>query len=619
MKAVSLKVHGVIFLIASLLAVLYITQLVQRAHVTLELETSRKTIFKVYWPTDRGVYTEKRMSQIVIRPGQTKYTLWTCNLGSVDHLRIDTSEKPAQLILKSIEIRQPGYQPLILSSPEELAGLVPIAGIEAVSNGPDGLVVIPATGDPQLVYTLPALEYHFPYFAEGVRIAVLFLLVYAVAFASISLWSDFSYITVLMVFIFALILVMAGISKYNKHPDEFVHVAAATYYQEHSLPPKICDPAILHTYSDYGVSRLHSGEIVYLIVGKFMQLVRPLHLQAYQSFRYFNVLLFFLLVLLSMHALRSRPLLLPFLISPQIWYIFSYANSDAFALVILTLIACQVCLRNSWFNRITRNGIVRQTFFPLLLLGFLVGLSLLVKMNFYFFHVFLVAYLVWRAYFTEIQKKVFLKRCLLIGCIGLAFAGTWRSADYLVNGLDRGEKLLQCREQLATPIYNPKTPLNKRHIYLQMKERGTTLQRFLDVERWGEKSFRSSFGVYGYTSISGSFAYYDLVRFVGLLVLCVFIGILVLRGGISGISLLLITAGVAVGLIVTAMYHAWTVDFQAQGRYFLPIAAMLSVLICQTERCFRHSFFQLLVLVMFLFSTYNFIYVGLYEIAKFGG
>ena len=606
-------------LIASLLAVLYVTQLVQKAHITFELETTRKTIFKVYWPTEEGLYTEKRMSQIVIRPGRTTYSLWSCNLGSVNKIRIDTSEEPARVTLKSIEISQPGYQPLIFTSPDELAELVPVAGIKEVINGADGLVVIPDSGDPQLVYTLPDLEYHFPYLAEGARILALFFLVYLLAFSTMSLWSNYSYIPVLMVFVFALILVMAGISKYNKHPDEFVHVAAATYYQDHVLPPRIGDPSIMDTYSDYGVSRLHSGEIVYLIVGKFMQLVRPLHLQPYQSFRYFNVLLFCLLILLSMHALRFSPLLLPFLISSQIWYIFSYANSDAFALVILTLLACQVCLVDSALNRFLREGMTRKTLFPLLVIGFLIGLSLLVKKNFYFFHVFLIAYLVWRAYFHEQDKKSFFKRCLLLGCIGLAFAGTWVTADYVVNGLDKNAKLLQCREQFATPMYNPKTPLNKRHKYLQMRERGTSLQRFLDLDRWGEKSFRSSFGVYGYTSISGSFAYYDVVRFVGLLVLSVFIGIIILRGGFSGISLMLMTAGIAVGLIVTALYHAWTVDFQAQGRYFLPIVAMLSVLIYQTERCFKHSLFQLLVLVMFLLSTYNFIYVGLYEIAKFGG
>jgi len=619
LKSVSLKVHAAILLTASLLALLYVTQLVQRAHVTVELETSRKTIFKVYWPMDQGLYTEKRMSQVVIRPDRTTYSLWTGDLGKVDKIRIDTSENPARVTLKKIEISQPGYRTLIFSSPDELAELIPVAGIEEVINGPDGLVVIPNSDDPQLVYTLPALEYHFPYFSEGARIAPLFFLVYLVAFATKPLWPDFSYISVLMVFVFALILVMAGISKYNKHPDEFVHVAAADYYQEHFLPPKIGDPSILHTYSDYGVSRLHSGEIVYLLAGKFMQLVRPLHLQSYQSFRYFNVLLFCLLVLLSMQALRASPLLLPFLISPQIWYIFSYANSDAFALVVLTLLACQVCLKNSWFNGIIREGITRKTIFPLLLIGLLAGLSLLVKKNFYFFHVFLIGYLVWRAYFHEQNKKIFFKRCLLIGCIGLIFAGSWRAADYAVNGLDKNAKLLQCRERFATPMYNPKTPLHKKHMYLQMKERGTTLRQFLDLDRWGEKSFRSSFGVYGYTSISASFAYYDVVRFVGLLVLAVFTGILLLRGGWPGISLLLITAGTALGLVVMALYHAWTVDFQAQGRYFIPIVAMLSVLISQTERCFRHSLFQLLVLVMFLLSAYNFIYVGLYEIAKFGG
>jgi hypothetical protein len=612
------KKHFIILFIAILLSLFYSTQLIHKAYVNIELETSRKTIFKIYWPMDNGLYSEKQMGQIVIRPGQTKYRLRICDLGKERELRIDTSEKPAKVTLKRIEIKQAGYQSLIIASSDEFEKFVPLEGVKQISNGPAGLEVIPEGNDPQLVFKLPALEYHFPYLQETIRISAIFLLVYAVAFGTISLWKNFSYVPILLTFIFALILVMAGISKFDKHPDEPVHVAAAVYYQDHFLPATIGDPAIQHTYSAYGVSRLHSGEIVYLVAGKFMQLIRPLHLEPYQAFRSFNILLFFLLLLLSVHAVRARPLLLPLLISPQIWYVFSYADSDAFALFILMLVAYQLCLPESWFNTFIRNGINRKTVFPVLLIGLLAGLSLLLKKNFYFFHVFIFCFLVWRAYFVEQKRKIFFKRCLAIGLIGFAFAGTWRAADYAVNGFDKDAKLLQCREDFAKPLYKPSTPLHKKHFYLQMKDRGTTLEYFLDIDRWGEKSFRSSFGVYGYLSISAPFTYYDFVRIAGWILFFTLVVTLVMHSGKAGVSLLMITGVSSLSLIAVAMYHSWTVDFQAQGRYFLPVVAMLSVLVCQSERYLRRPMFQLFVLVMFLLSAYNFIFVGLHDIVKFG-
>ena len=66
-----------------------------------------------------------------------------------------------------------------------------------------------------------------------------------------------------------------------------------------------------------------------------------------------------------------------------------------------------------------------------------------------------------------------------------------------------------------------------------------------------------------------------------------------------------------------ALYHAWSVDFQAQGRYFLPIVGMLSIFFFHTERYLMRPLFVLLFLGMYLLSVYNFLFVGLYEISKY--
>ncbi len=85
----------------------------------------------------------------------------------------------------------------------------------------------------------------------------------------------------------------------------------------------------------------------------------------------------------------------------------------------------------------------------------------------------------------------------------------------------------------------------------------------------------------------------------------------------EGVSLLSITLLVSLGLIIVALYHAWTVDFQAQGRYFLPIVGMVSVLLMHTRRYLVNPVFIFLLLGMYGLSVYNFVFVGLLGIEKY--
>ncbi len=185
-----------------------------------------------------------------------------------------------------------------------------------------------------------------------------------------------------------LALCMAVISRDNIHPDEFVHVRAAKYYQHHLLPPHIEDPAIAHTYSLYGVSRLNSGEIVYLFAGIFLNLLSPLHADPYLIVRLFNITLLCILMLLAVRQSRYRLLLVPLVISPQIWYIFSYFNSDALALFMLLLLAYQAVEPRSAFNQLVRDGFMGSKALSIIPLAVLIGLSLQVKMNLLLCHLF---------------------------------------------------------------------------------------------------------------------------------------------------------------------------------------------------------------------------------------
>ena len=588
----------------------------------LELETDTRTVFKVYWPNRTGNFSERNMTELLIEPGKKIYSVRVNNTTKINSLRLDPSEKTAWITIKGLRIRQWGYPDCLMRSQGDFEDLEVISGVESLTRHDQGVTIQVKSSDPQLKLHLPSRERLFAPLtdpADAARLLSVALLAIAGYFLFGLFFNNSYFLPVLGAIALGLIVTMALISDFNTHPDEYVHVAAGEYFSDHTLPPKVGDPAITGTYSVYGVSRLHSGEIIYLLVGKYLRLLQPLYLEPFFLLRLFNVLLFGAIVLFSFNKKDFRFFLLPFLISPQIWYIFSSFNSDAFATFISLLAAYELAGKESALTSLAFSEQPKHTGIKITSLGLLLGFLLLLKQNFYFLYLFLFLYFFWKVWVLRPswnRKKIFqLAAVLLIGCT--VFAGV-RLTDAWVNDFNKNELLLEARRQFADELYNPDTPIEKRHAYLEMRRRGTTLKHFLAADRWGEKSFRTSFGVYGYTQYSGSFAYYDYVRFIGIGLLLTLIFSIVYRGQGASIALLTIAIGSALLLIIAACLRAWNVDFQAQGRYFLPILPMAAVLFYHCRRIIFRPVFYMLFFSLFSLSVYNFVLVGLRDIGKYG-
>lgn len=605
------------FFLSVVFILLYHFQIASLAVVDLQVETDSRTLFKIYYKQSGGNWSEKNVSKILIKPGKTHYAFRLTDISKVAQLRIDTSEKPATVTVKSVQIHQSGYEPLRIESKEHFEKLRPENGIAEFTYSDTGFTVKPATRDPQVIFDLPQLATESRLPGAPVRIAAIIVVSFLLAFWLPTVFVEYRLITSLALVVLTLIAVMAGISLYNQHPDEAVHVQAAEYYQRHNLPPQVGDPEILHTYSIYGFSRLHSGEIAYLVAGKFAWLLQPFHLPSYLSLRLFNVTLFAVIFFLTVKNSTYRILLIPLLLSPQIWYLFSYFNSEAFALFIVFLMSYQMVEQQSALNRLLDGKGSPFAIFAIFGLGILLGLLLLSKMNFYFYGVFLFFYFVWRLLFkktTLTKNNVF---CILsVMIIGCSIYGGMRITDSYVNDFSKSEKYIEVREKYAEKMYKPSTPLDKKYAYLQMKDRGVSLRKIIDQNRWGEKSFRSSFGEYGHMTVAASYGYYDCVRYIGLLLVLAVCAAIIKNGGWEGGSLLAITLLCSFTLMAMALNKAWTVDFQPQGRYFLPIIGMLSVLSFQMRRHLANLPCLLLFCAMYSLSLYSFIFVALAGISR---
>ena len=591
---------------------------VDRAVVNLQIHTDNRTLFKIYYSGENGNWSERKSATILITPDRQNYSFRLADLRRISKLRIDTCEKPATVTIHSLILNQWGYAPVRIAGKKQFERLQPANDIGELAIQQGGITVRPGGRDPFLIYKLDPLVDRGLMLGNLVRlvcIAGLTILAFKLFSGS---GERYRFVVWLLCIVLGLVAAMASLSLYNQHPDEWVHIEAAKYYQFHLMPPRVASPEIEKTYTRYGVSRLDSGEIAYFLAGTFSRLLLPLQLPSYLCLRLFNVMLFALLCIFAARQVVFRILMLPLLLSPQIWYIFTYFNSEAFALFVILLIAYQMVVEDSAWNRMLTAPRGRWPVMTIAGLGILLGLLLLCKMNFYFFGLFLFFYFLWRLWLkkTVLNVQLFYRMAMVV-LVGFSLFGAVRFAQDYVNDFDKAGKIYAARDVFADHMFKPSTPLEKKFYLLQMKERGVSLRYIIDNGRWGEKSFRSSFGEYGYMSVAASFGYYDLVRYSGLALLGLVVrSLLWYSGRGEAISLLLITLGCAVGLMGVALYHAWTVDFQAQGRYFLPIVGMVSIFFYHLRERFSHPLMVAGFSAIFLLSLYSFLLVGLSGIAK---
>jgi hypothetical protein len=426
------------------------------------------------------------------------------------------------------------------------------------------------------------------------------------------------YVTLMLTAVLALTATMAAISEIESHPDEFAHILASEYYTEHWLPPAADDPGIRGTYSQYGSSRLNTDEVYYLLNGTFTRALAPLQLSKVLEMRLFNVFLLALILLYAIRVPESRLVAAPLLISAQAWYLFSYCNSEAFALTVAFIAGSQIVTPQSAFNRILfgaeQGGWKFAAWWPVLPFGSL----FLLKSNFYAYTAlafWFVCVMVWQN--TERGSRApVLRRLVIFTLLCLSPLAVKRAADIHANGFDRHDKIVKMRNELSKPMLNPDNPVEKLHYNISMKKKGYSVERLINKDRWFEKTFRSAFGVYGYFSISGGLGYYDGVRYTGLAFLILFFGSIFLRAGPANSLLAASVAAVGLALIAASFHHSWVKDFQPQGRYLLPILPMLGMICARTREYVSARILAVFLVAMFLLAAYSFIFIGLTNIPR---
>ncbi len=407
-----------------------------------------------------------------------------------------------------------------------------------------------------------------------------------------------------------LIFIMAGTSRFNSHPDEHLHFKAAQYYMSYWDPPAVGDARSKDTYSYFGISYLDEPDIVYLFAGKFTEAFNFTGLSPFLLTRAFNFALFVALslLLLKISLETGVPFYGILLLSPQIWYVFSYFNADAFGFFVGSCLVLEL----SKFIKDPEKAMPRMG------IGFWLGMLLLAKRNYYVLIPVLGGVAVWHwIFFSKAgQRQVLLKRWLKVVLIAAVIALPKIGYQQWVNEFNLGGKRVAQMEKTAARGFKPSqvtASYSPWHVNMQVK--GRSLLELLSVHQWHSISFESMVGVYGWMNVFSPNWYYGAMFLLYALLLT---RACVPSRPFKWAELALIIIGI-LGMATTAvasLLNSWTVAFQAQGRYLFPVFCIFLILLAYKWERLPKKFFYSGYLITGLLSLGNFIFVGLRNIPK---
>ncbi|MFP5222343.1 MAG: hypothetical protein ACLGSA_08645 [Acidobacteriota bacterium] len=423
---------------------------------------------------------------------------------------------------------------------------------------------------------------------------------------------------------------MALSSAFNAHPDEKDHVGAGQYYMEYWDPPQPGDERARGAYSNYGVSYLHQLDAVYFFAGKFARLVKPLAGEDYLALRLFNVGLFALLMALCWRLpVRYRAGVLPLFISPQGWYVFSYFNGDALplALSFITVYLLAGLLRDGSAGQPGQAALACQTR-RLLVLGGVLGLLSISKQNYYVYLAYFGAFwglAVWQSRQRPVLPLPSLRQAGMALALAAAIFGVRYGMHVWVVRNQAPDVVAKVAEQFAAEEFKPSKQEKGGGFWgSRMRSKGVTLvQMFTGEWKWHVFTFRSAFGKYGGMEIEAPLIFY---RYIGW-AFWAFMALLAANMAVSGRQareawgLWLVFSLLTVG---QSLWHSWTADFQAQGRYLFPILAMTACLMTRfsggeaaspTAARLRQGLWGL-GLTLWGMSLWSFVAVGLARIPR---
>ena len=408
-----------------------------------------------------------------------------------------------------------------------------------------------------------------------------------------------------------LMVVYTGLrSPFWLNPDEYDVKAAVLYYFSHFMPPDIRSDIINDSYPVYGTSRHFEFNMFYFYAGKIGQFFADAAVQI----RLFSLLIFGTMAGLAIKNIRKNyALLFVLLLTPQVWYIFSYSTSDALDFFMGFLCLYELIEKDSMLNRVLRESFRRRHILYYALLSVLFLHIFWAKATFYTVLMFLFLILLIRMLFQEKKERgpLFRKYLILVGITLGLFAIRYLITDFPYYGFDKLGVILDVTEQKAEYGYKPSTPAMEAAYSMRFFEKGISLGDLLTQYDFHTNLFRTFAGFFGSYAFGEADWYYLVMGALYLILL----GRVIQRLWKQKKSIYRWETG-AVALTCFVQYamivgNSWFIDFQPQGRYLLPILFFIAYLISRIDRAWEDKILRAILVCTCILSLYCFWHVGI--------
>lgn len=541
-----------------------------------------------------------------------------CSLKRIDP--VDQSYD-GTLTIEKLTVRKNGMKVISLSGTELKEFFT---GNEQVAFSDDSDFTFTVTGeDPQLLplESFQSLYAHTPltvrllgYLVSGAGILLLIFLIQKVLGYARG-GTRFQKISC-VVFLFSLLgavwmCLYTGLrSPFWLNPDEYDVKAAVLYYFHHFMPPDIRSDIINDSYPVYGTSRHFEFNLFYFYAGKLGQFFADPTVQI----RLFSLILFCILAGLVIRNMKKNyALLFVLLLTPQVWYIFSYATSDALDFFMGFLCLYELVEESSMLNRVLRESFRKKHLLYYGLLSLLFLHIFWAKMTFYTVLMFLFLILLIRLLYQEKKNRgpLLKKYLILVGLTLGLFAIRYLITDFPYYGLNKLQVIIDVTNQKADYAYKYSTPAADAAYSMRFYEKGISLWDLLTKFEFHKNLFRTFAGFFGSYAFGEADWYYIVMGVLYCLLLLNVIQRLWKQKKTIYRWEILAVGSTCLMQYVMIVANSWLVDFQPQGRYLLPILLFISYLISRIEEVWEDRVLRAILICTGLLSLYAFWHVGI--------
>ena len=398
-------------------------------------------------------------------------------------------------------------------------------------------------------------------------------------------------------------------SPFWLNPDEYEVRAAVRYYKTNWLPPDLRSDEIADAFAVYGTSRHSEFNTFYFWAGKIGQFFKDAALQS----RWLNMgLLAAMAAIVVRYCKKYFALLFVLLLTPQLWFIYSYTTSDALDFFWGFLCIFQLIKEDSTLNQVLEGKFSKKQIPGYLLLSLLFVNMFWAKVSFYPILLFAFLILLIRLFEKqgEERKKLFRKYLVLVGLTFAIFAVRYMITDFGYYGFDKYGVYNEVMELRATYEYKPSTPPHEQAGSIYLYNKGVPLSLFFGEMRFNQDLFNTFAGFFGnYNFGMAGWYYYVMAGLYIALLGCLIYELVKMRNKRKWLEFAAVMLCIGMQYLLVFI-NGYFVDFQPQGRYMLPALLYVAYLVYTCKESKNNKLIRLILCATCILSLYAYLTVG---------